>query len=174
MEKKLNDFLIFFMDKTKINKKGLEKRIMKVIQDECRYQQRMLESTVAMWDSAPKFGYKIYKEGDNLNFRVGLKKWADTGSHGESHDEWKWVWLNQGTKERWAIMSDPWVSKTKKGFMGSQVGQGHVVARGYGIGHARPGIKARGWTTMIMSEREGTHKRTIINALAVGTQNFWI
>lgn len=51
--------------------------------------------------------------------------------------------LNNGTKERWAILSSNWASKTAVKALSSNIGQGQVV--GFYKDRAARGITARGW-----------------------------
>jgi hypothetical protein len=77
---------------------------------------------------------------------------------------WKWRWLDEGTKVRYAVMSTPFISKTRKGQLQSWVGKGkmlHVSKK-----HPMPGIEARGFTIALRKKWEQPFKDHMKAAVA--------
>ncbi len=80
-----------------------------------------------------------------------------------------YYFLNEGTKIRYAVMSYPFIPKTKPGSFMASPGQGKVVFRGrrlgaYGLN--MPGIVAREWTPMAAYEYESILQAAIDKVLA--------
>lgn len=92
---------------------------------------------------------------------------------------WKWIWLDKGTKIRWALMSGGWASKTTPGVRNSGVGAGHVIIVGKramtkrGIA-ARPGIEARNWSDDIETELFPVFIEELAEALRRATEKGWL
>lgn len=79
----------------------------------------------------------------------------------------RFLWLDEGTRIRWALLTRDWVSKTTPNSYQSGPGRGYVwlrgkkailgdesearIRRGF---HVQPGIEARNWTRML--ERDAT------------------
>lgn len=73
----------------------------------------------------------------------------------------RFMWLDEGTRYRWAMLTRDWVSKTTPNSYQSGPGRGYVWLRGrsaiegaYRAGGRRglsvqPGIEARNWTLML-------------------------
>ena len=85
-------------------------------------------------------------------------------------DEDLMSYLNFGTRERWAVMSPDWSSKTAPNFIGAGPGNGRVVVRGKrammakGI-RPRAGIKARNWDKAIAKARKPIFRATMQDAI---------
>ena len=78
-----------------------------------------------------------------------------------STDDQIFHWLNDGTKSRAAWMTDPFVAKTKVGWLGSQSGKGGVLrdSRGRKVltrPRSLPGIEARKWDEALMEKYRNT------------------
>lgn len=54
---------------------------------------------------------------------------------------WKWIWLDLGTRVRYAVMSNPFIPKTRAGQLQSWAGKGKMLF--VSKKHPMPGIKAR-------------------------------
>jgi hypothetical protein len=81
---------------------------------------------------------------------------------------WKWRWLDLGTKVRYAVMSKPFVPKTRKGQLNSWVGKGKMLF--VSKKHPMPGIKARRFTLALRKKWEGPFKQHIQTAVAKGVK----
>lgn len=103
--------------------------------------------TVRPWKhETPNFKSDV-NEGKDFVIRAYLVKDGSLGSN-------KWLWLNAGTKERWALMSGDWQSKTTPGTLNVRGGRGRVLVAGRRrMRRPRPGIKARNWTELIFQLR---------------------
>ncbi len=60
-----------------------------------------------------------------------------------------WWYLNKGTSVRRALLSRDWQSKTKPNWLGSGSGSGRVILISKRFNF--PGIKARNWQTIVIS-----------------------
>lgn len=67
----------------------------------------------------------------------------------------KFIYLEKGTSKRWAVMSNPYITKTRAHVLGSRPGRGRTVVRGSRAmrGKAMPGIKAREFSAEIIKRR---------------------
>lgn len=104
---------------------------------------REFKKTVKTWNRKPKFAKKT-------SFKKGIAS-VTVGT-----DDRIYGFLDEGTDERWALMSQDFVAKTKTGWIGSSSGAGHVVVRGglmqkLGL-PAQPGIEARLWGETITKQ----------------------
>jgi len=82
-----------------------------------------------------------------------------TGGHGAD----KWFWLDRGTKVRYATMSLSFRAKTQVGNLSSGSGRGGVLF--VNKKRPRPGIKARGWTILIVRRWTPRFKRNMEGAM---------
>jgi len=80
----------------------------------------------------------------------------------------KWVWINFGTKVRYATMSQDWKSKTQVGMLDSGSGRGRKLF--VSKRHPRPGIKARGWNKIIAKEFQKKFTDRMQEAMRKGAQ----
>lgn len=134
-------------------------RILNALKDEQKYAVSLLNETTASWNSKPVMRGMISYAGGNAAMVVGPT--------GNDHDVNKWVWLNEGTRVRYAALSRDWQSKTAPGRLRSGPGRGHVVARGYKAGRHR-GIQARKWSDQINKMMRKTFHRKIQRAISEG------
>lgn len=79
---------------------------------------------------------------------------------------WKWVWLDKGTKVRYAHMTKGFIPKTRGGQLRSWVGKGGLAY----INKKRPlpGIKARKFTLALRKKWEAPFKAHIKKAVEKG------
>jgi len=117
-------------------------------------------------------------KGDRPTFKTAISlrggdAVAATYPEGSDLAVMKWVWLEAGTRIRWALMGQGWKSKTRPGRFASGAGRGRVVLFGkrgfnrHGL-KARPGIKARKWTEKVRKERERAFARELERAVVRG------
>ena len=116
---------------------GIKGRLERMLAEEAWIQKRMLQKTTRTWKGAkPRFRRYIEVDRDDMMMVV-----APSGSE---KGKWKWIWLDQGTRVRRALMSPDFKPKTRHRTMGSRMGRGGVLFVSRRI--ARPGIKAREWS----------------------------
>ena len=81
----------------------------------------------------------------------------------------KLLWLDDGTRVRWAVMSNPFDPKTEVGQIRSGRGRGFPVARGrkatYNARRGRKGITARHVSDAIAKERKQPFQANINDAI---------
>jgi hypothetical protein len=135
-------------------------RILNVLKKYEKDILKSMENTVATWTYPSQFyTSKSYKGG---YAQVSI-----------TTDDEIWGYLNEGTSERWALMSRDWQSKTVPGSLTSRGGYGKVVMRGRkkfmarGMG-AQPGIEAREWTDIIENAYADSFAADIAQAVADG------
>ena len=90
------------------------------------------------WEHDVEFYYERRTAGDTFSFVI------------TTDDEIFW-YLNNGTKERYAVMTPDFQPKTHVRTIGSQVGQGGFA---YIVDTAVDGIEAREWIDEIANRRE--------------------
>lgn len=137
--------------------------ILNALRKEGTVHRKELQKTTATWKGEkPKF--------ESLFGLTGEDATVVTGPTGSDKAVDKWVWLNDGTKIRWALMSSDWRSKTRPRRFKSGRGAGRVVVAGkrYMQAHnirPRPGIKAREWTVLLTKRRKRPFTRRMIKAM---------
>ena len=137
--------------------------ILNELRKEGTVHRKELNKTTATWKG----------ERPKMESLFGLSKGdatVVTGPTGSDKAVNKWVWLNDGTKIRWALMSNDWRSKTTPRRFKSGRGRGRVVVAGkrYMLRHGippRPGIKAREWTVLLTKRRKRPFTRRMIKAM---------
>ena len=67
-----------------------------------------------------------------------------------------YIWLNDGTRTRYAVMTPDFVSKTKPRWIGSRLGQGGLSH--FNFRNPRSGIQARAWTDTIKLDYKPSKK----------------
>lgn len=106
--------------------------------DEAQKQALVLvNKTTSTWDTQPRFTARRVTN-------------ADGGSVIIVSSSMVWMWLDQGTKVRYAVMTKGFKAKTKVGVLYSYQGAGKVGT--VNTKKPRPGIKARGWSQAIMAQ----------------------
>lgn len=97
---------------------------------------------IASWQGEkPTFGTNIIKAPPKYEFRIILQGGWSLGNK-------KWLWLNDGTKVRYAAMTQEFSPKTRVGSLRSGPGIGGLDY--VNPNNPRPGIDARGWDEAIM------------------------
>lgn len=92
----------------------------------------------------PRFTASVDETRNSVKLNVGV---PNTESDGNK----KFMWLEEGTKVRYATMTPDFQPKTQAGVLGSSKGRGKkafVDKR-----KPKPGIKPRGWTEQIIKEK---------------------
>jgi len=130
----------------KFDLEGIKSRLRTALRDEGTEMKVLMQKTTKTWKHKPTFAKDvIYTEG-----QIGVT----VGPNLSTLPGMVWMFLDGGTKIRWAVMSGDWQSKTKSNWLNSRRGRGRAVIWGRramqkrGIA-ARPGIKARHWSEAI-------------------------
>lgn len=118
----------------------------------------LFKKTTQTWNDPPGFVSKFNFAGGEAILWVVIT--------GTDLEIWKWVWLDEGTSVRHAVMSKDWVSKTTPGQLQSHAGQGRVVNINKNI--VRPGIEPRNFAELITKEMELTFASDIQKAVDRG------
>ena len=86
---------------------------------------------------------------------------------------WKFRFLDEGTKERWAVMSKPFAAKTRAGQLQSWVGKGGMVwMKSKKKGQKpMPGIKPRHFTKALATKWAPKFKKDIATAVEKARKN---
>jgi len=106
----------------------------------------LYERTTRTWNDPPGFeSHFKFSGGEAVLWTVIT---------GTDLEIWKWIWLDEGTSVRHAILSDNWQSKTQPGFLDARGGQGHVVA--VNKNYLGKGIDPREFAEQIAKEMEKT------------------
>lgn len=134
--------------------KGIKRRLERALRKEAKADKRWLQKTTRTWKGKkPRFKAEIEVTRNSMVM--------DIVPFGNEKAVNKWIWLNAGTKIRWAVMSGNFKSKTQAGMKrptsrrgrGGPVIVGKKAMRKRNIA-ARPGIKARKWTQLVRKIRE--------------------
>lgn len=75
----------------------------------------------------------------------------------------KWIWLNKGTRVRYAHMTSNFLSKTTPGFIGSRTGRGGLLFINKKM--PLPGIEARNWEKEIKKRAQPKFKLIMEQAM---------
>lgn len=118
----------------------------------------LFKLTTRTWNDPPDFEYRFRFAGGEAILWVVIT--------GDDLEIWKWIWLDEGTSIRHAVMSSNWQSKTVVGQLPARAGQGHVVAVSKDI--VRPGIEPRDFAEQIATEMEKTFADDIQAAIDRG------
>lgn len=158
-------FLVKGIKPSRLSIDAYRLEILNQLRAEGRTQKKELDKTTKTWrGEKPKFETLVGLERPPGSASVL------TGPSGSDKAVNKWVWLNEGTRIRWALMSKDWKSKTRPRWFGSGRGGGRVVIAGKrammrrGI-RPRPGIKARGWTPDLQKRRRRPFTRGMVGAM---------
>lgn len=147
-------FLFHPINPKKINTNSARAQILNVLK---RYERKMLndfQSTTETWDHQPRFSSTLHYAGGDVSIQVET-------------DDAVYMYLDKGTRQRWAVMSGDWVSKTSPGVIGSGPGAGSVVRRGKRqMRTPRPGIKARNFTLLIRRKHEKSFRKDVKSVIA--------
>jgi hypothetical protein len=100
-----------------------------------------LNKTTKTWQGEkPKFESQI-----SLTSKEARVTPVATGSE---HGWHKWMWLNWGTRVRYAIMTRDFKAKTQPGVVGSTRGRGGLAF--IDVNNPQPGIEPRDWSKIIL------------------------
>jgi hypothetical protein len=107
--------------------------------------------TVEHWEGKPPFKYTVRYAGGNINLSMfpydNGSATINPATKKPDNNYMKWIWVNYGTKKRYAHMTPDWASKTSyPGVVGNNTsGRGKVAYVTRKIPPIVPGIKARRW-----------------------------
>lgn len=99
----------------------------------------LANKTTLTWSKRPTFTAKRVRTSAGYTVQI----WVN---------DQRWLWLDQGTRVRYATMQEGFVAKTKVGVLYSYKGNGQVAY--VRTLDPKPGIEARGWSGLI-AERVG-------------------
>lgn len=161
-------FLVKGIKPKKLQVDAIRMEVLNELRAEGRTQKAELNKTTKTWQGEkPRFETLVGLERPPGSASVM------TGPTGSDKAVNKWVWLNGGTRIRWALMSKDWQSKTRVRWFGSGRGAGRVVIAGRramqrrGIA-PRPGIEARGWSEDLQKRRRRPFTRRMVGAMQRG------
>ena len=144
----------------KASSRNVRLEVLSELGKQGRILTREFKKTVETWNSKPRFQTK-----KGLNAReVSVTVFTDSDIY---------LFIDDGTDERWALMSEDWSSKTQPGVIGSRRGSGSVILRGRrafqerGIA-PREGIEARNFTVMISEKQTPIFQREVFKAIVRG------
>jgi hypothetical protein len=126
---------------------GIEREISFGLAREGARFMRLYMATVANWEVKPEFSLDVYQDSNEASVVVGTNNNV-------------YRFLHDGTRQRWALMTDPFEPKTFVRILGVGPGSGGTVLRGRtafakaGRPTFQPGIKAREWTQEIIKREE--------------------
>lgn len=131
--------------------------------DEGRIVERRLASTVATWRNAPKF-----KATQRVAPSESRAVSVTVSPAGDPEAVQHWIYVNDGTTVRWALMDPKFKPKTAPGQL--KAGPGNPpfdpVLRGRKQMFApRPGIQARNFTVLVKDERQKPFSNAVREAI---------
>jgi len=132
-------------------------RLANDLKEEVGIVTRMLQAVTRTWEHDVDFTYDIRTYGDTFSVIVTTK------------DEIFW-YLNNGTDERYAVMSQDFEPKTHVRTIGSQIGRGGRV--GF-VETPLPGIEAREWIDEIAKRREKDFQKKMSRTFNSLVDRFW-
>lgn len=129
----------------------LEKAVNKVIREEAKVFKSYMNIPASNWRPEHKPRWRTKTSSTSNRISVDLVT-----------DSKPYIYIWAGTKIRYRVMSQDWVSKTQPGSLLAGSGQGRAL--GFGV---RPGIEARNWHEKVFDIRESIFNRKM--RLAIGT-----
>lgn len=154
----------------KMNIRQVRRELEKEAKNQAKIVEKKYADTTSTWQGdKPKFESIIEVQND-----ISIL----TGPVGSGEAVNKFVWLDEGTSIRWAVMSNNWRSKTSPGRLRSGRGRGGVVIAGRRAMQRRnirprPGIKARNWTSTLQRQRRRPFTRAMIGATNRGLERIY-
>lgn len=138
--------------------KCIKTAVGQALRVEAAAQKELLTKTTETWQHKPRWRVEYMKNPQQIGVYTHPDYGTDAGMH--------WVYLDQGTRVRWAVMSRTWRSKTRARWLGSRAGRGHVVIAGRKAMQKRnikprPGIEARRWSETIQKMRSQKFARVM-------------
>ncbi len=127
---------------------------------------KMLKKVVRTWDKKPRFIVKGSTGGfgGDIDLTIGPDENTEAGA--------KFVYLDQGTSVRHAVMSSPFVPKSRVRKIGSWRGRGGAV---FVSGQVRqPGNAARNWLEEIRNRRTPAFQTKARRAVARGAERTFV
>lgn len=127
----------------RLNPDAFKPELLAALRKTGKALDKRLGETTATWEGEkPKFETRIHLSAKEASLQPAML--------GSDKAKWKWRWLDEGTRVRYAIMSRNWKSKTTPGFVGSGPGAGEMVH--VDVDNPQPGIKARRWSKLVLKE----------------------
>lgn len=143
---------------------AIHDELIKTSNSEGKHVRSLMNITTNTWREPPTFEVKTVEAANSITTMIFPQ--------GTDKRSWKWVWLEQGTHVRWAVMSGDWISKTKVGRLKGGAGRGRVVLRGKKwMKHPMKGIEARNWRRIIIQMRSRPFREAVDRAIARGIKN---
>lgn len=157
-------FVIKKISPGKLNIEPFRRAMLNAVEAEAMIERNQLRKTTATWQGdKPTFTSETSIKGGNLT--------VITGPAGNAMGAKKWVWLDQGTRVRYATMSGDWRSKTRVKWFGSGPGKGRMLF--VNRRRPRPGIQARGWSEALTLTRKNAFRKLVMDGLARATRRMW-
>ena len=127
---------------------------------------KMLKKVVRTWDKKPRFIVKGSTGGfgGDIDLTIGPDENTEAGA--------KFVYLDQGTSVRHAVMSSPFVPKSRVRKIGSWRGRGGAVFVSRQV--RQPGIAARNWIDEIRKRRTQPFQTKVRWAVARGARRTFV
>jgi hypothetical protein len=133
-----------FLSKALLQLKLVQDAMETAVYQEGEEIKKLFEQTTQHWN---KNKFKGFTKEDK---RTKAEITSTVGS-----DDRIYAFINYGTSERYAVMSGDWSSQTTPRVLGSQPGQGTVIARGRrAVPNPMPGIQGRHWDEEIVKKRK--------------------
>lgn len=160
-------FLFKSIKPQKLNVDAIRLELLNALRAEATEVKKQYRQTVSTWSDPPSFDSAISLSGGDASVLVG-----PTGTDRQVK---KFLYLDEGTSIRWAVMSRDWRSKTRPGSLNSGPGAGHVVIAGRRAMQSRniqprPGIQARNFSGTIAERRRRPFQRSMVKAMQKGAK----
>jgi hypothetical protein len=131
--------------------KSMELAVNKVLREEAKIQKAYLNLPTSNWKKEHKPKWKTQTSTTTKRIAIDLKT-----------DSVPYVFLEQGTRIRYRVMSQDWISKTTPNSL--IAGPGRGKAKGFG---RRPGIEKRKWREKVFKIRASIFQNKIRRAIAL-------
>lgn len=143
-------FFIEFTNPHYLSVAQVRGRLLRALQLQGEAMKRDFLLTTATWKNHhPVFFVQVNYGGGNS--RVHVYTMDKT-----------WMWLNSGTRVRYATMSRNFIAKTTPGVLGSGPGKGYM--KYVSTRFPRPGIHARNWTILVRIKHTSPFAAAVYNA----------
>ena len=133
---------------------------------EAKVVLKMFKKIVRTWNSPP--GFFVKGSTGSFGREIDLTIGPDTNTK----DGAKFAYLDQGTSIRHAVMSNPFVPKSRVRKIGSWRGRGGAVFVSRQV--RQPGIEARKWTDEIRKRRTQPFQTNVKRAVARGAHRTFV
>jgi hypothetical protein len=161
-------FVIKVYDPKPFSSNRVRARILNALKQQGqRGAANFMPLTTRFWDDPPKFDYALRYSGGQPRLLI-----FPTGTLTQVG---KWYWLNYGTKERWAVMTNPFKAKTSVGSLSNTRGVGrmnYVMNKKMNKkkNKPKPGIQARNWHLLIQRKMQPDFTRKMNEAIRKGLE----